>query len=626
MGIIISLTAFPVVIALILLVTKGDKARNGVMAFASIAMTAASIAAVVLYFPSGETFFRFHFRFVNYVVTGIAAILAIYLIYEGLRNRRYAAPLFAFVQVAVLAAFELIQGSGIKVEHNLYVDRFSMILMIFISVTGGLICCCGTRYMNKFHEKYPELKDRRNVFFAAIFFGIAAMMGLVIFNNLLWIYLVWEIIVVTSFVLLCYTGTAGALKTAFHYLTWNLFGGLALTAGILILGQVFGTLELNVVMKIGSLYGDMVAIPAIFFVLTGQILAMQIPFAGWLIHGEDVTFPAIAVISCITSANAGVFLILKLAPVLGTENFAGIMTMMVGGITFLVASLAAVVRSEASGMVSCSTAATLGLVVACGGIGSAEAVAVGILLLLFHGITKALMLACTGTAALDHEKYDKRQTLTMRQLFAGRPKLAACMLTGAAALFLSNFEILIFSGNALSEFVESGNILLFAAVCFGAGAAIFYFAKCMGQLVLTAADTEIKEGKAGRPITLLVVLTVFLCIVFPLVSMFGIMPYLETAFGGVSAAANLTDSLMGLIVIVFMVILCSVFYGNKKKYIMTPASEQVRSEAYDIRHTLSAMIPEKKLIWIGGILSAISIIISLGFMIGTLVRLLGGAA
>ena len=76
MGIIISLTAFPVIIALILLVTKGDKTRNGVMAFASIAMTAASIAAVVLYFPSGEKFFKFHFGFVNYVVIGIAAVIA----------------------------------------------------------------------------------------------------------------------------------------------------------------------------------------------------------------------------------------------------------------------------------------------------------------------------------------------------------------------------------------------------------------------------------------------------------------------------------------------------------------------------------------------------------------------
>ena len=118
MGIITSLTAFPVIIALILLVTKGDKTRKGIMAFASIVMTAAAIAAVVMYFPSGETFFKLQFGLINYVVIGIAAILAIYLIYEGLRHRRYVAPLFAFVQTAVLVVFELLQGSTIKVEHN----------------------------------------------------------------------------------------------------------------------------------------------------------------------------------------------------------------------------------------------------------------------------------------------------------------------------------------------------------------------------------------------------------------------------------------------------------------------------------------------------------------------------
>lgn len=626
MGIIISLTAFPVIIALILLVTKGDKARNGVMAFASIVMIAASVAAVVLYFPSGEKFFRFQFGFVNYVVIGLAAVLAIYLIYEGLRHKRYAAPLFAFVQVAVLVVFELARGSGIKVEHNLYVDRFSMILMIFISIMGGLICCYGTRYMEKFHQKYPELKDRRNVFFAAIFFGIAAMMGLVIFNNLLWIYLVWEIIAATSFFLLGYAGTAGAVKTAFHYITWNLLGGMALTAGILILGEVFGTLELNVVMKIGSLYGDMVAIPAIFFVLAGLILVMQIPFSGWLVRGEDFTSPAVAVISCMTGANAGAFLILKLAPVLGLENFAGIMTMMVGGITFLVASLAAVLRSEAAKMVSYSTMASLGLVVACGGIGSAEAVSAGILLLLFHGTAKALMLACAGTAALDHDNYGGRQSLTIRELFAGHPKLAACMLAGTGTLFLADFELLIMNRDALSEFAESGNVLLFAAICFGAGAAMFCFAKCMGQLVLTAAGSDGDETRLHRPVKLMVALNVFFCIVFPLIAMFGVMPYLETAFGGVSAAGSLTDSLMGLIVIVFLVILCGVFYGGKKKYTLPDVSGGLQDETCDIRNTFAMSFTETKLVRIGGVLSAICIIISLGFMIGTLVRLLGGAA
>ena len=193
---------------------------------------------------------------------------------------------------------------------------------------------------------------------------------------------------------------------------------------------------------------------------------------------------------------------------------------------------------------------------------------------------------------------------------------------------MANFELLIMRYNSLSEFAESGNILLFAALCFGAGAAIFYLAKCMGQLTLTAAEPELDAGETSltRPVKLLAALTVFLCIVFPLISMFGVMPYLEIAFGGVSAAGNLVDSLMGLIVIVFLVILCGVFYGGRKKYVLPEPTEGVQCEVCDIRHAVDTRIFEKKTILIGGILSAISIIISLGFMIGTLVRLLGGAA
>ena len=145
----------------------------------------------------------------------------------------------------------------------------------------------------------------------------------------------------------------------------------------------------------------------------------------------------------------------------------------------------------------------------------------------------------------------------------------------------------------------------------------------MGQLTLTAAEPELDAGETSltRPVKLLAALTVFLCIVFPLISMFGVMPYLEIAFGGVSAAGNLVDSLMGLIVI-----LCGVFYGGTKKYVLPEPTEGVQCEACDIRHAVDTRIFEKKTILIGGILSAISIIISLGFMIGTLVRLLGGAA
>lgn len=88
--------------------------------------------------------------------------------------------------------------------------------------------------------------------------------------------------------------------------------------------------------------------------------------------------------------KAGVFLILKLAPCLGF-NMAGIMVMLIGGITFLLASFAAISQSNGKRVLAYSTIANLGLIVICGGVGATGAVWAGIMLLIFHAITKSLM-------------------------------------------------------------------------------------------------------------------------------------------------------------------------------------------------------------------------------------------
>ena len=108
--------------------------------------------------------------------------------------------------------------------------------------------------------------------------------------------------------------------------------------------------------------------------------------------------PTSALLHSSTMVKAGVFMIIKLAPVLGMSNFAGIMTMMVGGITFLLATFAAVSQSNAKRVLAYSTIANLGLIVTCGGIGTAEAVWAGIMLIIFHAVTKSLLFLCVGTA------------------------------------------------------------------------------------------------------------------------------------------------------------------------------------------------------------------------------------
>ena len=119
--------------------------------------------------------------------------------------------------------------------------------------------------------------------------------------------------------------------------------------------------------------GYSVVAPAAFLAFAGITKAAQMPFNSWLLGAMVAPTPTSALLHSSTMVKAGVFLIIKLAPVMGW-NFAGLMVMMVGGVTFLMASFAAISQTNAKKVLAYSTVANLGLIVACGGVGSAEAV------------------------------------------------------------------------------------------------------------------------------------------------------------------------------------------------------------------------------------------------------------
>ena len=642
MGTILFLIFFPMLIALILLVSKEDKARDVIVKIAAFVIAAVSIATAVIFFKNGGQNFPAHAEVVNYVMMAIEAALALYIIYIGIKHKKYLASLFAAIQTPLLIVFELTEGHHIAVQNNMYVDRLSIIMILIIGIVGSLITVYALGYMKDFQHHHHDEPDRRPWFFFVMFIFLGAMVGLVTSNNMIWMYFFWEITSLSSFWLIGFTKTQEATNNAFRALIMNLAGGLGFAIGILILGKVFGTLELSTMLAIGSVYGELVAIPAAFFAFAGITKAAQMPFNSWLLGAMVAPTPTSALLHSSTMVKAGVFMIIKLAPVLGMGNFAGIMVMMVGGITFLFATFAAVSQSNAKRVLAYSTIANLGLIVTCGGIGTAEAVWAGVMLIIFHAVTKSLLFLCVGTA---EHNIGSRDIEDMDGLFVRMPKLAGFMIVGIAGMFLAPFGMLISKWAAMTAFVDSGNVILVAIICFGSAVTAFYWIKWMGKLAGIVAGEERIDQNVHKEETFvhatLVVLTVLVCLLFPLVSMYMLVPYLEVVFGGLSAMVLSADNMIIMVVMVaVLVLLTGLFFGKTNKKIvpiylagankgdnLTYEGSMHTPVEFKLRNWhMESYFGEKKMNLIGGIACTLMLVIGIGIMVGTLISLLGGVA
>ncbi len=642
MGTILFLIFFPIIIALILLVSKADKVRDVIVKIAALAIAAVSIVVAVQYFKSGGENFAVNIEAVNYVMMVIEALLAIYIICTGIKHRKYLASIFALIQTPLLIWFELTNGHHIAVQNNMYVDRLSVIMILIIGIIGSLITVYALGYMKDFQHHHDDQPDRRPWFFFVMFIFLGAMVGLVTSNNMIWMYFFWEITSLSSFWLIGFTKTEEATNNAFRALIMNLLGGLGFAIGIVILGKVFGTLELSSMLALGSVYGELMAIPAVFFAFAGITKAAQMPFNSWLLGAMVAPTPTSALLHSSTMVKAGVFMIIKLAPVLGMSNFAGIMTIMVGGITFLMASFAAISQSNAKRVLAYSTIANLGLIVACGGIGTPEAVWAGVMLIIFHAVTKSLLFLCVGTA---EHNIGSRDIEDMDGLFVRMPKLAGFMIIGIAGMLLAPFGMLISKWAAMTAFVDSGNVILVAIICFGSAVTAFYWIKWMGKLAGIVAGEERIDQNVHKEETFvhatLVALVIIVCLMFPLISMYMLVPYLEIVFGGLSAMVLSADNMIIMVVMIaVLVLLTGLFFGKTNKKIvpiylagankgdnLTYQGSMGKDVAFKLRNWhMESYFGEKKMNLIGGIIATAMIVIGIGFMVGTLVSLLGGVA
>jgi hypothetical protein len=178
-------------------------------------------------------------------------------------------------------------------------------------------------------------------------------------------------------------------------------------------------------------------------------------------------------------------LLLRFAPVY-QNTVLGEGIALVGGVTFLVASILAVSQNNAKRVLAYSTIANLGLIVACAGVGSHEALWAAFLLILFHGVAKALLFLAVGS--VEHQ-VGSRDIEDMDGLIIRHRGLAVMIMMGMMGMFVAPFGMLISKWACLVAFLKAQPILAIL-VAYGSAPTLFFWTKWMGKLAASPIDAK----------------------------------------------------------------------------------------------------------------------------------------
>lgn len=578
MNVLVFLLFCPLAIALLCLVAPGGIARHLVVKGGALVVAAASLVAGWKFLGGGALPFEVHGHLIDEMLFYGGLAIGAYLLWccRSIKKSQAYIPVLIVAQMGLVAWCEK-SGRMPEVADGLYIDSLSTIMALIIGLVGTLIAVYAVSYMKDYHQHHPEIKDRQRSFFFTIFLFLGGMFGVVFCNNLSWLFFAWEITTLCSFLMIGYSKTEEATKNAFHALGLNLIGGLGFAAAIFMLTTAEGelhTLALNELIELGTLTPALVMIPALLISFAGLAKSAQMPFHSWLLGAMVAPTPVSALLHSSTMVKAGVFVILKFAPVF-QNTLGGYLLALIGALTFLLTSLMAVTRSDAKRVLAYSTIANLGLIVMCAGVGTNETLWAAILLTIFHAVAKALLFLGTGTT--EHST-GSRDIEDMEGLIVRRPGLAIMMLIGILGMFLAPFGMLISKYATIRALLDAkgipgGGVFLALVLAFGSAPTLFFWAKWLGKLVSVPRRKPRTDWYIPIDERLALVclsgFTFFACVFFAPMAAFAIDPYVKEWYASSMEIATET--------LVAMNVMIGLLFGLPLVYIIMPARMRLAS-------------------------------------------------
>ncbi|GLX90896.1 monovalent cation/H+ antiporter subunit A [Pseudomonas fragi] len=368
----------------------------------------------------------------------IGSCLAAVLPHNARNSESLLAGLIAFVgtiQVAMLYP-QIAHGGVIREEFMwlpslglnfvLRLDGFAWLFSILVLGIGTLVSLYARYYMS------PE--DPVPRFFAFFLAFMGAMLGLVLSGNLIQIVFFWELTSLFSFLLIGYWHhRSDARRGAYMALMVTGAGGLCLLAGVMLLGHVVGSYDLDAVLAAG----DQIRAHSLYPILLTLILigalskSAQFPFHFWLPHAMAAPTPVSAYLHSATMVKAGVFLLARLWPSLsGSEQWFWIVSG-AGACTLVLGAYCAMFQNDLKGLLAYSTISHLGLITLLLGLNSPLAAVAAVFHILNHATFKASLFMAAGI--IDHES-GTRDIRKLSGLFKLMPYTATLAMVASASM------------------------------------------------------------------------------------------------------------------------------------------------------------------------------------------------
>ncbi|MEO1008597.1 MAG: hydrogen gas-evolving membrane-bound hydrogenase subunit E [Planctomycetota bacterium] len=293
-------------------------------------------------------------------------------------------------------------AADLGIELSFRVDALSTLFALLVTGVGT----CIVLYANS----YLEGDERRGRFFAFLMGFMGAMLGLVLADDLILLFVFWELTSVTSYLLIGFDHhRASARKSALQALIVTGLGGLAMLAGLVLLGQIAGTMSVSgVIENAEAIGGSPLSLAAMILVLAGAFTkSAQFPFHFWLPNAMEAPSPVSAYLHSSTMVKAGVYLVARLNPAFADQPAWQWALAGFGGATMLLGAYLATRNTGYKKVLAYTTVSSLGIMIMLVGLGQPQAAAAYILA---HALFKGTLFLVAGIVTHETGEKDTEKT------------------------------------------------------------------------------------------------------------------------------------------------------------------------------------------------------------------------